>query len=146
MRRLSLVATLLRALVGTGGEANIVPLVSEAEQCLALAKTLQSVGGSADMTHDLAQALVFSCGHLQAAVALKSELQGAQLEAFNSWLSSVVGSPECARVAQVCTEGIQGAFGVCRHWVVGIFRSRVELGKLEDEAFLSRHASLNLSH
>ena len=96
------------------------------------------------MAHDLAQALVFSCGHIQAAVALKNELQGAQLEAFNSWFSSVVGSPECAHAAQVCTEGIQGTLGVCRSWIVDIFRSRVDLGKLEDEAILVRHASLCL--
>ena len=44
IRCLSLATTLLRALAGAGDEARIVPLISEVEQCLSLAKTLKSVG------------------------------------------------------------------------------------------------------
>ena len=94
------------------------------------------------MTYDLAQALVFACASLQAGVALKSELQGAQLEAFTSWLSAAMGSAEFDSATRICTQGIHGTLDTCRAWIVDTFKSKIDLGKLEDEPILCRHASL----
>ena len=144
IRSLAKSPALLRALGGHNDETNLVPLVNEVDKCLSFAEALASAKAGAELTIELAQAIVFGRGSSAEVLALGKVLSEAQKRSFVAWTCDAMGSDEHRRSTQLCTQSIQATLATCRNWITETFKCNIDLHNLEDEAVLLRHATLHV--
>lgn len=138
-----------RVLAGAKDESKLLPVIADVQRCVSIATSLQAIQSGADVTADHAKTIVFGLAALQKTLAegpsgSLGEISESEWECLEAWVSASSNTEENRLCIELCSQGIQPTLATLRAWIVDVFNSKVDLGNLDNEDTLTRHAALNM--